>query len=444
MGTFIGSLTNAASITLTNPIITHSFCIHTMPLTHTDISSTAVNNVAHSKLFSISFCNIRGLSSNINSVHQYLQFSNPHALFLTETKIKPLDPIDNSILCPHLNCPGYELFSSFFPNGGVCAYVHTDVQSSHLPQFDLVNPGFQLLWMNISLPHSSKFICTLYHSPNSTNNELLFDHLSKTTDTITLQSPRSEITVLGDFNVYYSNWLTHSPHITSPAGRDAEAFAIVNNLSQLISEPTCIPDRSGDNANTLDQFLTTNPDIYSNPILDFPFGNSDHCLIALQHNFVSHQHRSSSSQKFFQYSKADWDSLQNFFAAYPRYSGLSNDPSSFATFVTNAIQLGMDLFIPSFYKPGKKSSPKWFNSQCAKAVKHNNHRFKQWNLHQTPHSRALFVQARNLCSKTINHAKTSFVKRINNKIASCQTGSRSFWSLAKVVSQNFCLLFFHL
>ena len=30
------------------------------------------------------------------------------------------------------------------------------------------------------------------------------------------------------------------------------------------------------------------------------------------------------------------------------------------------------------------------------------------------------------------------VKRITNKIASCQTGSRSFWSLNKVVSQSFC------
>ena len=212
----------------------------------------------------------------------------------------------------------------------------------------------------------------------------------------------------------------------------------MNDLSQLISEPTRIRDRSGDKANTLDLFLTSNPDIYSNPILDSPLGNSDHCLITLQHNFVSHQDRSSSSQKVFHYSKADLDSLQNYFNAYPWYSGLSNDPSSFATFITNAIQLGMDLFIPSSYKLGKKSSPKWFTSQCAKAVKHKNHRLKQWKLHQTPHSRASFVQARSLCSKTINHAKSSFVKRINSKIASCQTGSRSFWSLAKAVSQNFC------
>ena len=158
----------------------------------------------------------------------------------------------------------------------------------------------------------------------------------------------------------------------------------------------------------------------------------------LQQTFVSHQDRYSSSQKAFHYGKADWYSLRNFFAAYPWCSGLSTDPSSFATFITNTIEFGIDLLIPSSYKYGKKSSPKWFNSKCAKAVKRKIHRLKQWKLHQTPHSRDLFVQARNLCSKTINHAKSSFVKRINNKIASCQTGSRSIWPLAKVVSQNFC------
>ena len=172
--------------------------------------------------------------------------------------------------------------------------------------------------------------------------------------------------------------------------------------------------------------------------MDSPLGNSDHCLITLQHNFVSHLDRSFFYQKIFLYSKADWDSLRTSFAAYPWYSGLSNDPSSFATFITNAIQLGMDLFIPSSYKLGKKHSPEWFNSQCAKAVKAKNHRFKAWKHHQTLQSRASFLQARNSCSKTINNAKTSFLNRISNKIASCQTGSRSFWSSAKVVSQNFC------
>jgi len=96
----------------------------------------------------------------------------------------------------------------------------------------------------------------------------------------------------------------------------------VNDLSKLISEPTCVPDRPGDKANTLDLFLTSNQDIYSNPILDSPLGNYDHFLITLQHNFDSHQDRSSSSQNIFHYSKAYWGSLRNFFAAYPWYSGL--------------------------------------------------------------------------------------------------------------------------
>ena len=98
----------------------------------------------------------------------------------------------------------------------------------------------------------------------------------------------------------------------------------------------------------------------------------------------------------------------------------------------------MDLFIPSSYKPGKKNSPKWFNSQRAKAVNNKNHYFKEWKRLQTQHSRTFFIQSRNTCSKTIKNAKSSFVQRINSKIASCQAGSCSFWSMAKVVSQNSC------
>ena len=126
--------------------------------------------------------------------------------------------------------------------------------------------------------------------------------------------------------------------------------------------------------------------------------------------------------------KANWDSLRTFYSSCPWSSGCSNDPSSIASFITDAILLGMDLFIPSSYKPGKKNSPKWFSSQCAKAMNNKNHCFKEWKRLQTQHSRPSFIQSRNTCSKTIkmpNHLLS------NNKIA-------SFWSMAKVVSQNFC------
>ena len=153
----------------------------------------------------------------------------------------------------------------FFPNGHICAFIPSDVQSSCLPQFNIINPGCQLIWMKVSLPNISKFICTPCRSPVSTNHKLLFDYPVESVDTIILQPPCSEITILHDFNVYIPNWLTHSSLITSLDSHDAEAFGIVNALSQVISDSTYIPNRSEDKANMLNMFLTSNLDIYSNP-----------------------------------------------------------------------------------------------------------------------------------------------------------------------------------
>ena len=66
------------------------------------------------------------------------------------------------------------------------------------------------------------------------------------------------------------------------------------------------------------------------------------------------------------------------------------------------------------------------------------HYFKEWKRLQTQHSRNHFINSHNTCSKAIKNAKSSYVQRINDKIASCQAGSRSFLFMAKVVSQSFC------
>ena len=154
-----------------------------------------------------------------------------------KTKNEPLDPSNSTVLSPHLKWAGYEQFSSFFPNCGVCASIRSDVQTLHHQQFDLSIPGFQLFWLKIYLPRATKYTCTLYRSPNSNNHELLFDHLSKSIETITLQSPRSEIILIVDFNIHNSDWLSYSSNFTHLAGREAEAeaFAIVNGLTQELS-----------------------------------------------------------------------------------------------------------------------------------------------------------------------------------------------------------------
>ena len=70
-------------------------------------------------------------------------------------------------------------------------------------------------------------------------------------------------------------------------------------------------------------------------------------------------------------------------------------------------------------------------------MNNKNHHFKEWKQLQTRHSRTSFINPCNT-SKTIKNAKSSFVQRINNKVVFYQAGSNSFWSMAKVFSQNIC------
>ena len=358
-------------------------------MSKTEKRSTAATNVA-SQLFSISFCNIRGLSSNINPVHHHLPSINSCALFLTEAKIKPLNPNDITILYPHLKCPGYELFSSFFPNGGVCAFICSNVQTLHLKQFDLSNPGLQLFWLKVSLPRATKYICTLYHSPNS-----------ETMNFFATTFPNQLKPSLFSLHALKSLFLVISTY-TTPTGSPIplmsptllvgklRSLPLLKALTQVISEPTRVPDCAGDKANSLDLFLTSNPSIYSPPTVSSPLGNSDHCLITLRHDFLSHLDRPFAPERIFHYDKADWDSLRTF------------------TFLTTGLQAFQMILPPLlFSSPTQyflawifsfplltslvKNSPKWLNSQCANAVNNKKQYFKERKRLQTQQSRTSFI-----------------------------------------------------
>ncbi|HJY23235.1 MAG TPA: hypothetical protein VJ279_10140, partial [Hanamia sp.] len=66
------------------------------------------NQQSKMSLVAYSFFNDRGLATNLDSVHHFLQVSKPDILFLTETQILP------SHATNHLACPGFELRGEFF------------------------------------------------------------------------------------------------------------------------------------------------------------------------------------------------------------------------------------------------------------------------------------------------------------------------------------------
>ena len=89
------------------------------------------------------------------------------------------------------------------------------------------------------------FIFCLYRPQD--DGVIIFDRISDKIDSILLDHPH----VCGDFNVHHEEWLVHSNKT------DMEGIAIVYGLTQIVTEPTLVPDVASHFPNLLDLFLTT-------------------------------------------------------------------------------------------------------------------------------------------------------------------------------------------
>src|ERR1700755_1097024 len=154
--------------------------------------------------------------------------------------------------------------------------MRNDVVSSHVS--NLESSEFSTLCLRLSCHSTTKFIFSVYLSPNSIDYLKFFDYLNSKIEHILSSSPFSEIIILGDFNVHHRQWLSSSSH--DPAGELAFQFSIQNNFEQLVHLPTRIPDRLGDEPNILDLFLTSYPSPYTVKLFP-PLGSSDHLLISV-------------------------------------------------------------------------------------------------------------------------------------------------------------------
>ena len=86
----------------------------------------------------------------------------------------------------------------------------------------------------------------------------------------------ANVFVFGDFNVHHKDWLTYSGGTDQP-GELCYNFSIANDLTQMISFPTQIPDCDIHNPALLDLFLTSDASICSTMAFP-PFGNPDHVV----------------------------------------------------------------------------------------------------------------------------------------------------------------------
>ena len=165
-----------------------------------------------------------------------------------------------------------EIFRSDHPSntkvGGACVYFR---EGLHLKRRGDLEELQESIVTEIIISRKKVFFVTLYRSPsqNSVQFEVFLDKLQRIVEKIQAENPHSLI-LTGDFNCRSSQW--RAGDVQQPEGTALDELVEVNNLHQLIEEPTNIREGS---ISSIDLIITDQPNLFADygvhPSLD------EHC-----------------------------------------------------------------------------------------------------------------------------------------------------------------------
>ena len=135
---------------------------------------------------------------------------------------------------------------------------------------------------------------------------MVFNSILSNIDEVLLINPSANVFVFGDFNVHQKDWLTYSGGTDQP-GELCCNLSISNELIQMVSSPTRIPDCDSHSPALLDLFLSFDASICSTMAF-LPLGNSDHVIVSVSIDFPSNSQWDALFHCIaYDYSCTDWD-----------------------------------------------------------------------------------------------------------------------------------------
>ena len=135
--------------------------------------------------------------------------------------------------------------------------------------------------------------------------------------------------VFGDLAVHQKDWLTYSGATDRP-GKLSYNFSVSNDLTQMVTFPTRIPDCDSHSPALLDFFLSSDAIICSAMVFP-PMGNSDHVGVSPFHRIA--------------HSRADWDSLCDHLRDVPWEDIFKLSASAATSEFYEWVQVGIDVYI---------------------------------------------------------------------------------------------------
>ena len=213
------------------------------------------------KKLQVGHCNIYHLENKIHDVHNLL--TGPphlHLLGVTETRLNlqcnDAVSIQNySFLRKDASCLGQT---------GIGLYVHDTILPITKRRLDLESSGVECIWIELrrNRKETPSLVCILYRNPASLYS--WYDEFVAMMDKITEKHPKSNILILGDFNIDL-----FKPHSAW------ESTCSLFGLKQLVTEPTRITPNS---SSLLDHIYTNRVSQISNVSVS-DISLSDHCPV---------------------------------------------------------------------------------------------------------------------------------------------------------------------
>ena len=178
-----------------------------------------------------------------------------------------------------------------------------------------------------------------------------------------------------------------------------------NDLTQMVSFPTRIPDCNSHSPALLDLFISSDASICSTMAFP-PLRNFDLVVVSVSIHFPSNSQWDAPFHYItYDYSHTDWDGLCDHFRDVPWEDIFKLGASAAASKFCEWGQVGIDVYIPHRKHQVKLHSSPCFSAACAAAIVQGNHIFRLYQKEKTSDYKVKFRQARNHCKRVLEAAK---------------------------------------
>ena len=228
------------------------------PKTSTSNDSIDALKVRLVRGLKIAHLNVNRLVNKLDGVRELMSTYNFDVLTLRETWLS------SNISDCEVTIPGYTLVrkdrngSTKLNGGGVLFYIRDNIPFT--VKKDLATNKEELLWVEINRSKCKPLLIAAAYKPPNVKEANFLETLSNSFAKIDLD--KNGLVLMGDFNI--------NQHGKSSASRLLKSFAVVNDMKQLINEPTRITE-------------------YSKTLIDLIFTNREHKIVqsGLRHPYNS-------------------------------------------------------------------------------------------------------------------------------------------------------------